>query len=148
MIWRLVEHNGWYNVGSSIENCLMLMKFQVFLDYERFHTFRRLGYIIKWMVVKIWICLLHILAFLAQIPNRGYKELGNKVICSDVIESGFGARRRGGGGGGGGDELFPATLREIKLQTQIDGLQSQVTELHKAQNVTAENPIFSQKLKS
>ncbi|WZZ35655.1 hypothetical protein YC2023_019056 [Brassica napus] len=89
MIWRLVEHNGWYNVGSSIENCLMLMKFQVFLDYERFHTFRRLGYIIKWMVVRIWICLLHILAFLAQIPNRGYKELGNKVICSDVIESGI-----------------------------------------------------------
>ena len=88
MIWRLVEHNGWYNVGSSIENCLMLMKFQVFLDYERFHTFRRLGYIIKWMVVKIWICLLHILAFLAQITNKGYKELGNKVICSDVIESG------------------------------------------------------------
>lgn len=88
MMRRLVENNGWYNVESSIENYLRLMKFQVFMDYERFHTSGRLGYIIKWMVVKIWICLQHILAFLVQIPNRGYKELGNKVICSAVIESG------------------------------------------------------------
>ncbi|CAN6846856.1 unnamed protein product [Brassica oleracea] len=55
---------GFYDNGDGMS--------VVFLDYERFHTFQRLGYIIKWMVVKIWICLLHILAFLAQIPNRGY----------------------------------------------------------------------------
>ena len=66
----------------------MLMKFQVIMDYERFHTFGLLGHIIKWMAVRICICLLHILAFLDQIPSRGYKELGNKIICNDVIESG------------------------------------------------------------
>ncbi|KAF3522289.1 hypothetical protein F2Q69_00048573 [Brassica cretica] len=38
------------------------------------------------------------------------------------------------------DELLPATLREIELQTQLGALQSQVTELHKAQDTAAKYP--------
>lgn len=38
------------------------------------------------------------------------------------------------------DKLLPATLREIELQTQLGALQSQVTELHKAQDTAAKYP--------
>ncbi|KAH0905997.1 hypothetical protein HID58_037824, partial [Brassica napus] len=45
----------------------------------------------------------------------------------------------------GQDERSTSTQREIDLQNQPDALQSQVTELHKAQDATPENPeLFSE----
>ena len=44
------------------------------------------------------------------------------------------------------DELPEATQREAELQRQIDGLQSQVTELHKTQEET--NPELSSEFQS
>lgn len=38
------------------------------------------------------------------------------------------------------DELLKATQREVELQRQLDGLQSQVKELHKAQEGVTESP--------
>jgi len=44
------------------------------------------------------------------------------------------------------NELPEATQREAKLQRQIDGLQSQVTELHKTQEEA--NPELSSEVQS
>ncbi|CDY14998.1 BnaA10g08580D [Brassica napus] len=45
----------------------------------------------------------------------------------------------------GQDERSTCSQREIDLQNQPDALQSQVTELHKAQDATPENPeLFSE----
>lgn len=38
------------------------------------------------------------------------------------------------------DKQFPASPREVELKNQISPLQSQVTELNKAQDATIENP--------
>ena len=41
------------------------------------------------------------------------------------------------------NELPEATQREAELQRQLDGLQNQVTELHKAREEVVENPELS-----
>ena len=46
------------------------------------------------------------------------------------------------------NELPEATQREAKLQRQLDGLQSQVTELHRAREVVMENPELSSEFQS
>ncbi|KAF3508492.1 hypothetical protein F2Q69_00006520 [Brassica cretica] len=46
------------------------------------------------------------------------------------------------------NELPKATQREAKLRTQLDGLQSQVTELHRAREENMENPELSSEVQS
>ena len=41
------------------------------------------------------------------------------------------------------NELPEATQREAELKRQLDGLQSQVTELHRARKEVVENPELS-----
>ncbi|KAF3505884.1 hypothetical protein F2Q69_00007089 [Brassica cretica] len=45
-------------------------------------------------------------------------------------------------------ELPEATLREAKLQRQLDGIQSQVTELNRSRLEVAENPELSSEVQS
>ncbi|KAF3572080.1 hypothetical protein F2Q69_00059619 [Brassica cretica] len=46
------------------------------------------------------------------------------------------------------NELPEATQREAELQRQLDGLQSQVTELHRAREEIMENPELSSEVRS
>ncbi|KAF2611318.1 hypothetical protein F2Q70_00011910 [Brassica cretica] len=46
------------------------------------------------------------------------------------------------------NELPEATQREAKLQRQLDGLQSQVTKLHRVQEEVVENPELSSEVQS
>ncbi|KAF2591043.1 hypothetical protein F2Q70_00039260 [Brassica cretica] len=46
------------------------------------------------------------------------------------------------------NELHEATQREAELQRQLDGLQSQVTELHRAREEIMENPELSSEVRS
>ncbi|KAF2589403.1 hypothetical protein F2Q70_00038186 [Brassica cretica] len=48
----------------------------------------------------------------------------------------------------GQDELAEATLREAELQRQLDGIQSQVTELNRVRVEVTENPELSSEVKS